>query len=81
MVWLTQLGCFETSNEQICNVPGKVARVCYRDQIDTAFSKKVVIVNSQYRNRKELWVQSLMTDNAPAKVVTVWPWRYDKPAL
>ena len=77
MVWLTQLGCFETSNKQIYNVP----RVCYRDQIDTAFSEKVVIVNGQYRNRKELWVQSLMTDNAPAKVVTVWPWRYDKLAL
>ena len=22
-----------------------------------------------------------MSDNAPAKVVTVWPWHYDEPAL
>ena len=23
----------------------------------------------------------ILSDNAPAKVVTVWPWHYDKPAL
>ena len=23
----------------------------------------------------------IMSDNAPAKVVTVWPWHYDEPAL
>ena len=37
--------------------------------------------SSRYWNRKELWVQSLMGDNAPGKTVTVWMWRYDKPAL
>ena len=37
-------------------------------------------VNGRYWNRIELWVQS-MSDNAPAKVVTVWPWHYDEPAL
>ena len=26
-------------------------------------------------------MQSLTSDNAPAKTVTVWLWRYDKPAL
>ena len=30
---------------------------------------------------KETLVQSLMSDNAPAKTVTVSLWRYDKPAL
>ena len=47
----------------------------------TAISNQVVIVRSRYWNRKGLWVQSLMSDNAPAKTVTVWLWRYDKPAL
>ena len=37
----------------------------------TAISIKVVIVNSRYWNRKGLWVQPLMSDNAPAKTVTV----------
>ena len=48
---------------------------------DTATSKSVVIINNRYWNQKGLWVQSLMGDNAPAKTVTVWLWRYDKPAL
>ena len=30
----------------------------FRSYTDTAISKKVVIVNSQYWNLKELWVQS-----------------------
>ena len=47
----------------------------------TTIPKKVVIVNSRYWNRKELWVQSLMSDNALTKAVTVWLWRYDKPTL
>ena len=45
----------------------------------TAISKKVVVVNNRYWNRNGLRVQSLMSDNAPAQVVTVLPWRYDKP--
>ena len=48
---------------------------------DTAILKKVDIVNSRYWGRKELWVTVIMSDNAPATVVTVWLWHYDEPAL
>ena len=40
----------------------------------TAVSRKVVIVNSRYWNRKELWVTVIIIENALAKFVTVWLW-------
>ena len=42
----------------------------------TAISEKVALVNSGYWNRKELWSLGtvITSDNAPIKVVIVWPW-------
>ena len=46
-----------------------------------AISKKVVIVNSRILEPKGTLGIVVMSDNAPAKVVTVWLWHYDEPAL
>ena len=40
----------------------------------TAVSRKVVMVNSRYWNRKELWVTVIIIENALTKFVTVWLW-------
>ena len=47
----------------------------------TAISKKVIIVNSRYWKTKGTLGIVIMSDNAPAKVVTVSPWHYGEPAL
>ena len=45
--------------------------------MSTAISEKVVIVNSQYWNRKEGTLGTvIMSDNVSVKVVTVLPWQY-----
>ena len=47
-----------------------------------AISKKVVIVNSQILVLTERdFGYSIISDNMPVKVVTVWPLHYDEPAL
>ena len=46
----------------------------------TATSEKAVIGNSRYWNRKGLRGAVIMSYNAPAKFITVWPWHYGEPA-
>ena len=48
----------------------------------TAVSKKVVIVNSRrILEPKGTLGRAIISDNALAKVATLWPWHYDEPAL
>ena len=50
-------------------------------QACAAISKKVAIVNSRIVEPKGTMGIVIMSGNAPAKVVTVWPRHYDEPAL